>query len=231
MVLVRLGCWSACPLPPFPSPTRWSPLLPRPGGAMSRGGCCPHLLWDVRKRSLGLEDPSRLRSRYLGERGPWGGGAEVAAQRWGRGPRRWGYWRWDSAWAGTPRRRRGAGWTLADGSRARVLPWLSPPFMLPAAALTVFSFGGPDRGQTVLAEKGVGVASGVGLGRRLVEPPRAAAFRAKVGAFALLQRSPRSAEGPKFVLTAPPLKSREGLGVRGDALTTLGDSTLQTDSV
>ncbi|XP_034866800.1 DDB1- and CUL4-associated factor 6 isoform X4 [Mirounga leonina] len=35
---------------------------------MSRGGSCPHLLWDVRKRSLGLEDPSRLRSRYLGER-------------------------------------------------------------------------------------------------------------------------------------------------------------------
>lgn len=41
---------------------------------MSRGGSCPHLLWDVRKRSLGLEDPSRLRSRYLGERGP---GAEA----------------------------------------------------------------------------------------------------------------------------------------------------------
>lgn len=54
---------------------------------MSRGGSCPHLLWDVRKRALGLEDPSRLRSRYLGERGPQGGGAEVAAQRWGRGPR------------------------------------------------------------------------------------------------------------------------------------------------
>ncbi|XP_036613105.1 DDB1- and CUL4-associated factor 6 isoform X7 [Trichosurus vulpecula] len=35
---------------------------------MSRGGRCPHLLWDVRKRSLGLEDPSRLRSRYLGRR-------------------------------------------------------------------------------------------------------------------------------------------------------------------
>ncbi|KAM6218544.1 DDB1- and CUL4-associated factor 6 isoform 2-T2 [Rhynchocyon petersi] len=35
---------------------------------MSRGGCCPHLLWDVRRRSLGLEDPSRLRSRYLGRR-------------------------------------------------------------------------------------------------------------------------------------------------------------------
>ncbi|GAB1285643.1 DDB1- and CUL4-associated factor 6 [Apodemus speciosus] len=32
---------------------------------MSRSGSCPHLLWDVRKRSLGLEDPSRLRSRYL----------------------------------------------------------------------------------------------------------------------------------------------------------------------
>ncbi|XP_036891165.1 DDB1- and CUL4-associated factor 6 isoform X2 [Sturnira hondurensis] len=35
---------------------------------MSRGGSGPHLLWDVRKRSLGLEDPSRLRSRYLGRR-------------------------------------------------------------------------------------------------------------------------------------------------------------------
>uniref|UniRef100_H0WM59 DDB1 and CUL4 associated factor 6 n=1 Tax=Otolemur garnettii TaxID=30611 RepID=H0WM59_OTOGA len=35
---------------------------------MSRGGSFPHLLWDVRKRSLGLEDPSRLRSRYLGRR-------------------------------------------------------------------------------------------------------------------------------------------------------------------
>lgn len=55
---------------------------------MSRGGSCPHLLWDVRKRSLGLEDPSRLRSRYLGEQGPRGRGAEVAAPRWGRGPRR-----------------------------------------------------------------------------------------------------------------------------------------------
>ncbi|XP_063109687.1 DDB1- and CUL4-associated factor 6 isoform X10 [Cavia porcellus] len=35
---------------------------------MSRGGSCPHLLWDVRRRSLGLEDPSRLRSRYLGRK-------------------------------------------------------------------------------------------------------------------------------------------------------------------
>lgn len=35
---------------------------------MSRSGSSPHLLWDVRKRSLGLEDPSRLRSRYLGRR-------------------------------------------------------------------------------------------------------------------------------------------------------------------
>nr|XP_036879740.1 DDB1- and CUL4-associated factor 6 isoform X8 [Manis javanica] len=35
---------------------------------MSRGGSRPHLLWDVRKRSLGLEDPWRLRSRYLGRR-------------------------------------------------------------------------------------------------------------------------------------------------------------------
>lgn len=37
---------------------------------MSRGGSSPHLLWDVRKRALGLEDPSCLRSRYLGERDP-----------------------------------------------------------------------------------------------------------------------------------------------------------------
>ncbi|XP_055964521.1 DDB1- and CUL4-associated factor 6 isoform X1 [Sorex fumeus] len=35
---------------------------------MSRGGACPHLLWDVRQRSLGLQDPARLRSRYLGRR-------------------------------------------------------------------------------------------------------------------------------------------------------------------
>ncbi|XP_044297276.1 DDB1- and CUL4-associated factor 6 isoform X3 [Varanus komodoensis] len=34
---------------------------------MSRG-CCTHLLWDVRKRSLGLEDPGLLRRRYLGRR-------------------------------------------------------------------------------------------------------------------------------------------------------------------
>ncbi|XP_059136528.1 DDB1- and CUL4-associated factor 6 isoform X2 [Peromyscus eremicus] len=39
-----------------------------PSRAMSRSGSSPHLLWDVRKRSLGLEDPSRLRSRYLGRR-------------------------------------------------------------------------------------------------------------------------------------------------------------------
>lgn len=35
---------------------------------MSRGRPCPHLLWDVRRRALGLEDPARLRSRYLGRR-------------------------------------------------------------------------------------------------------------------------------------------------------------------
>lgn len=46
-------------------------LIARPlphGRAMSRAGSSPHLLWDVRKRALGLEDPSRLRSRYLGRR-------------------------------------------------------------------------------------------------------------------------------------------------------------------
>ncbi|XP_060053973.1 DDB1- and CUL4-associated factor 6 isoform X10 [Erinaceus europaeus] len=35
---------------------------------MSRGRPYPHLLWDVRRRALGLEDPARLRSRYLGRR-------------------------------------------------------------------------------------------------------------------------------------------------------------------
>lgn len=42
---------------------------------MSRG-CCPHLLWDVRKRSLGLQEPGLLRRHYLGERPTdpaWGG--------------------------------------------------------------------------------------------------------------------------------------------------------------
>uniref|UniRef100_A0A8D0HQ47 DDB1- and CUL4-associated factor 6 n=1 Tax=Sphenodon punctatus TaxID=8508 RepID=A0A8D0HQ47_SPHPU len=34
---------------------------------MSRG-CCTNLLWDVRKRSLGLEDPGLLRRHYLGRR-------------------------------------------------------------------------------------------------------------------------------------------------------------------
>ncbi|XP_035396872.1 DDB1- and CUL4-associated factor 6 isoform X6 [Cygnus atratus] len=34
---------------------------------MSRGRC-PHLLWDVRKRSLGLEEPGLLRRHYLGRR-------------------------------------------------------------------------------------------------------------------------------------------------------------------
>ncbi|KAG8136664.1 putative DDB1-and CUL4-associated factor 6-like protein [Naja naja] len=33
---------------------------------MSRG-CCTHLLWDVKKRSLGLEEPGLLRRRYLDE--------------------------------------------------------------------------------------------------------------------------------------------------------------------
>ncbi|XP_063161604.1 DDB1- and CUL4-associated factor 6 isoform X2 [Candoia aspera] len=34
---------------------------------MSRD-CCTHLLWDVKKRTLGLEDPGLLRRRYLGRR-------------------------------------------------------------------------------------------------------------------------------------------------------------------
>lgn len=62
-MLIRLS-----PPPSSPPPRGGLPFDPGPGRAMSRGGSCPHLLWDVRKRSLGLEDPSRLRSRYLGRR-------------------------------------------------------------------------------------------------------------------------------------------------------------------
>lgn len=51
---------------------------PAPRGAMSRGRC-PHLLWDVRKRSLGLEEPGLLRRHYLGKgaaaSGPGSGGS------------------------------------------------------------------------------------------------------------------------------------------------------------
>lgn len=54
---------------------------------MSRGGSCPHLLWDVRRRSLGLEDPSRLRSRYLGEPGRGAGAEAEVAARVGEGRR------------------------------------------------------------------------------------------------------------------------------------------------
>uniref|UniRef100_A0A8C9EL26 DDB1 and CUL4 associated factor 6 n=1 Tax=Pavo cristatus TaxID=9049 RepID=A0A8C9EL26_PAVCR len=49
---------------------------------MSRGRC-PHLLWDVRKRSLGLEEPGLLRRHYLGKgaaaSGPGSGGSPPAA--------------------------------------------------------------------------------------------------------------------------------------------------------
>lgn len=51
---------------------------PAPRGAMSRDRC-PHLLWDVRKRSLGLEEPGLLRRHYLGKgaaaSGPGSGGS------------------------------------------------------------------------------------------------------------------------------------------------------------
>uniref|UniRef100_A0A8C3UD97 DDB1- and CUL4-associated factor 6 n=2 Tax=Catharus ustulatus TaxID=91951 RepID=A0A8C3UD97_CATUS len=66
MVIAR-----ARPVPAHPPrsaralPARARPSRPR--GAMSRGRC-PHLLWDVRKRTLGLEDPGLLRRHYLGRR-------------------------------------------------------------------------------------------------------------------------------------------------------------------
>lgn len=104
-------------LPLLPSPRGGLPSSP--GRAIS-GWLLPTPVVGREKRSLGLEDPSRLRnSRYLGERGPRGrGGAEVAAQRWegreavgdptasGRG--------------GVPELC-GAGWPSADGPRALVL--------------------------------------------------------------------------------------------------------------
>lgn len=60
---------------------------PAPRGAMSRGRC-PHLLWDVRKRSLGLEEPGLLRRHYLGKgaaaSGPGSGGSPLLPPRGGR---------------------------------------------------------------------------------------------------------------------------------------------------
>lgn len=60
---------------------------PAPRGAMSRGRC-PHLLWDVRKRSLGLEEPGLLRRHYLGKgaaaSGPGSGGSPPPFPRGGR---------------------------------------------------------------------------------------------------------------------------------------------------
>lgn len=60
---------------------------PAPRGAMSRDRC-PHLLWDVRKRSLGLEEPGLLRRHYLGKgaaaSGPGSGGSPPPFPRGGR---------------------------------------------------------------------------------------------------------------------------------------------------
>lgn len=87
------------------------------------------------------------------------------------------------------------------GRRTRALSYGQAP--LHAASRRpcwVFLLEGPDRGRTVPARKGVGVASGVRLGRRPVGPP--GVFGAKVGALARSHRSPGSAEGPlKFLLT------------------------------
>ncbi|XP_059349869.1 DDB1- and CUL4-associated factor 6 isoform X4 [Ammospiza nelsoni] len=60
MVIAR-----ARPVPAHPPPLGARRCRPR--GAMSRGRC-PHLLWDVRKRTLGLEEPGLLRRHYLGRR-------------------------------------------------------------------------------------------------------------------------------------------------------------------
>ncbi|XP_030119565.4 DDB1- and CUL4-associated factor 6 isoform X4 [Taeniopygia guttata] len=60
MVIAR-----ARPVSAHPPPLGARPFPPR--GAMSRGRC-PHLLWDVRKRTLGLEEPGLLRRHYLGRR-------------------------------------------------------------------------------------------------------------------------------------------------------------------
>lgn len=112
---------------------------------MSRGGSCPHLLWDVRKRSLGLEDPSRLRSRYLGERGPRGGGAEVAAQSGGGGALPGLLEVGQRLGEGAPRLW-GVGWGLGRRIPCRCLPQSSPLCLLPAAALAGFSSEGRAEG-------------------------------------------------------------------------------------
>jgi hypothetical protein len=101
----------------------------------------------VRKRSLGLEDPSRLRSRYLGERGPRGGGAEVAAQRWGRGRRR-GCWRPDRAPTGAPRR---LGLRWDDGDPRPLLLRSGSPLQAARRGSSWASLGEPGRGEAALS--------------------------------------------------------------------------------
>lgn len=101
----------------------------RPRGAMSRGRC-PHLLWDVRKRTLGLEEPGLLRRHYLGKHGRCGArGADgprlsLAPHQAGRGP-------------GAPSRRRRCSRSAAlsrssEVSRAPCGAATPPPNPLPA---------------------------------------------------------------------------------------------------
>lgn len=148
---------------------------------MSRGGSRPHLLWDVRKRSLGLEDPSRLRSRYLGERGPRGGGAEVAARRWGRGPRSGLLEEGQRLGRSPPRRGR---WGDPGGRpRAPSSQGQAPPLHAAGRRPCWVFLEGPDRGGRYWGQARCWGRMWSGTRRRLAGP--LGAFGAKVGALAL----------------------------------------------
>lgn len=67
------------------------------------------------------------------------------------------------------------------------------------------SLGEPGRGEAALARKGVGVARGLGLRRRLGEPYGDATLNAKVGSFAFLRSLSPLSRRPQGV--ACPLSS------------------------
>lgn len=126
--------------------------------------------------------------------------------RGGGGGRGRGCWRRDGASTGAPLR---LGGRWVDSDRRTPSPALRGQAPLRAASRRPgrLFLVGPDRGRTVPARKGVGAASGVGLGARPAGPP--GAFGAKVGAPALLQRRPAQ---PRTGLSAatPALRPRRG---------------------
>lgn len=192
---------------------------------MSRGGSCPHLLWDVRKRSLGLEDPSRLRSRYLGERGPQGGGAEVAAQRWGRGPRSGAVRGRTASRPGLPRDSGELGGPRLTDPRP-VLQQQSPFACCQPPPLMGFPRGAGLGADSTGQERCWGrFWSGTGE----TTCPTSGSVWSKSWRSCSSPTLSRSAEAAKFLLTPPSLQSPEDSGVGCEAMSTLRALTLQAD--